>query len=149
MKECIFCSIANSVNNKTTFWENSEFCAILDLFPNTKGQSLVIPKVHYSSNVFNLEQDMYLKLMSASKEAAEILQNKLPVKRVAMVCEGMGVDHAHVKLYPMHGLESEFQEMLGSHQVYFEKYTGQITTLMGPEANIEELEKLSLQLKLK
>jgi hypothetical protein len=85
--------------------------------------------------------------MSASKKVVDILVNKLPVKRVAMVCEGMGINHAHVKLYPMHGLENEFQEMLGNHIVYYEKYVGEISTLMGPKADIEELGKIAGTLK--
>jgi diadenosine tetraphosphate (Ap4A) HIT family hydrolase len=147
MQNCIFCEIANEKDYSTKFWEDDEFFAILDLYPNTKGQTLVIPKQHFDSNVFNLEEEFYLRLMSASKKVADILVNKLPVKRVAMVCEGMGINHAHVKLYPMHGLEDEFKEMLGSHRVYFEKYTGEISTLMGPMADIRILEKLTNELK--
>jgi diadenosine tetraphosphate (Ap4A) HIT family hydrolase len=115
MQPCIFCQKANTKNNPAKFWEDEEFYAILDLYPNTKGQTLVIPKQHYDSNIFKLEDELYLRLMFASKKVANILGYKLAVKRVAMVCEGMGINHAHVKLYPMHGLENEFQEMLGSH----------------------------------
>ena len=147
MNYCIFCQISSTKNNPTKFWEDDEFFAILDLYPNTKGQTLVIPKPHYDSNIFKLEDEHYLKLMSASKKVADILVNKLPVKRVAMVCEGMGINHAHIKLYPMHGLENEFQEMLGSHEVYYEKYVGEISTLMGPKADIEELKILAKNLK--
>jgi diadenosine tetraphosphate (Ap4A) HIT family hydrolase len=147
MKNCIFCDIAIEKEYATKFWENDKFFAILDLYPNTQGQSLVIPKRHFDSNVFELEEEFYLKLMSASKIVATILVNKLPVKRVAMVCEGMGINHVHVKLYPMHGLKDEFEAMLGSHLVYYEKYVGEISTLMGPKVEIETLEKMASILK--
>jgi histidine triad (HIT) family protein len=147
MQPCIFCEIVTAKNTPTKFWEDAEFFAILDLYPNTKGQSLVIPKKHFDSNIFKLEEGLYLRLMSASKIVADILVNKLPVKRVAMVCEGMGINHAHVKLYPMHGLGNKFREMLGNHIVYYEKYVGEISTLMGPKADINELEKLTGILK--
>lgn len=143
MQNCIFCNIAKDNEQATRFWENEKFFAILDLFPNTKGQALVIPKEHFDSNIFKMDNDYYLEFMSATKEVVKILEDKLDVKRVAMVIEGMGVNHAHVKLYPMHGLEEDFVEMLGSHQVYFEKYTGQITTLMGPKADEKNLEELA------
>ena len=59
----------------------------------------------------------------------------------------MSVNHAHVKLYPMHGLAESFTEMWGDHSVYFEKYTGYITTLVGPEASDEDLTALAARLR--
>jgi len=83
----------------------------------------------------------------AAKKVALILENVLPVKRVALVCEGMGINHAHVKLYPLHGLNDEFIAMHGTHRVYFEKYDGHLSTLLGPEASEKDLIDLATQLK--
>jgi diadenosine tetraphosphate (Ap4A) HIT family hydrolase len=52
MTDCIFCAIAEGKSPAFKIWENDEFMAFLDLFPNTKGQSLVIPKKHYESDLF-------------------------------------------------------------------------------------------------
>jgi histidine triad (HIT) family protein len=147
MKDCTFCKIISKGNNSSLFWEDDDFVAILDKYPNTKGQSLVLPKKHYDSNILKLADPVYSELMLASKKVAKILEDNLHVKRVALVCEGMGINHAHVKLYPLHGLESEFVEMLGTHQVYYEKYNGHITTLLGPEASQDVLTTLATKLK--
>ena len=47
MSDCIFCKIAKGEIPSVKIWEDDEFFAILDLFPNTKGMTLVIPKSHF------------------------------------------------------------------------------------------------------
>ena len=61
------------------------------------------------------------------------------ITRVAMVMEGMGINHAHIKLYPLHGVTEKFKEMWASEKVFFEKYEGYISTQLGPKAEMQEL----------
>jgi hypothetical protein len=53
--------------------------------------------------------------------------------------EGMGVNHAHIKLYPLHGLGDEFEAITVDEKRYTEKYEGYLSTLMGPKAEHEDL----------
>jgi hypothetical protein len=69
------------------------------------------------------------------------------VKRVAMVMEGMGVNHAHIKLYPLYGIEEKFKEIWAKDKVFFEKYEGYISTQLGPQADISALKKLAEEIK--
>ena len=87
--------------------------------------------------------------MLASKKVAKILEEALEVKRVAIVMEGMGVNHAHIKLYPMYGLNKEFEEMWAKEKVFFNNYPGYITTQLGPQLKIEDLKKLAEEIKEK
>lgn len=141
--DCIFCKIANKEIDSAKIWEDDEFFSILDLNPNTTGMSLVLPKKHYDSYVFLMPDDIYQKFMLVSKKIAKMLEKALEVKRVAMVMEGMGVNHAHIKLYPMHGLEKEFKEMIAKNKIFFNDYPGYITTQLGPHQDIKELNKLA------
>jgi hypothetical protein len=76
-----------------------------------------------------------------SKKVAKILEKGLKVKRVAMVFEGQGVDHIHTKLYPMHKInDKKFGELSGG--VYFEKYPGYITTLVGHPIDQKNKDKI-------
>ena len=145
--DCVFCKIAKGEIDSAKIWEDSEFFSILDLNPNTKGMVLILTKNHYDSYAFLMPDDIYQKFMLASKKVAKILEKALKVKRVAMVMEGMGINHAHIKLYPMHGLEKEFKEMLAKDKVFFNDYPGYITTQLGPHINIEELKKLAQEIK--
>jgi len=145
--DCIFCKIAKGEIDSAKIWEDDEFFSILDLNPNTKGMALVLTKNHYDSYAFLMPDDIYQRFMLASKKVAKILEKALKVERVAMVIEGMGVNHAHIKLYPMHGLEKEFKEMVAKDKIFFNDYQGYITTQLGPPMNIEELKKLALQIR--
>ena len=65
-----------------------------------------------------------------------------------MVAEGMGVNHVHIKLYPLYGIEKEFKEIWAKEKVFFENYQGYISTQLGPQANLEELKKIAEDIKL-
>ncbi|MDD4050007.1 MAG: HIT family protein [Candidatus ainarchaeum sp.] len=140
MKECVFCKIADKKLQASIIYEDKDFIAILDGHPNTEGQTLVLTKKHYSSYVFNLSDKVYTELLLVSKKVAKILEKGLKVKKIAMVFEGQGVDHIHTKLYPMHKInDKKFGELSGG--VYFEKYPGYITTLVGPAIDQKSREK--------
>ncbi len=145
--DCVFCKIVNGDIDCARFWEDDEFLAILDVNPNTEGMTLVIPKKHYESYVFDIPEDTYRKLMIASRRVGKILEKGLIVKRVAMVMEGLGVNHAHIKLYPLHGLLDRFKEMWAKDKVFFEKYVGYLSTQLGPQADISELKKLAEKIR--
>lgn len=143
---CIFCKIVKGEIPCHKVYEDNEFLAFLDLYPNTRGMTLVIPKKHYSSDVFYMPKNDYIEFMLISQKIATLLENKLGVKRVAMVMEGMGIDHAHIKLYPLHGLKDKFVETWAEKKVFFKKYEGYITTLIGERASDKELAELSRQI---
>lgn len=144
--DCIFCKIANGEIDSAKVWEDDNFLAILDVNPNTKGMTLVLPKNHFDSDAFLMPDKDYQELMLASKKVVEVLKNGLRVNRVAMVTEGMGVNHVHVKLYPLHGVEKDFKEIWAKEKLFFEKYQGYISTQLGPQANVEELKRLAKEI---
>ncbi len=143
MEDCIFCKIIKGEIESAKIWEDKEFLAILGNQPNTEGMTLILTKKHYDSYLFDMPEELYLKLMSASKKVAKILEKGLGVKRVAMVMEGMGINHAHVKLYPLHGLKDKFERKFGEEEVFFKEYPGYVTTLEGPKWDIKERRKLA------
>jgi diadenosine tetraphosphate (Ap4A) HIT family hydrolase len=145
--ECIFCKIVKGEIPCHKIYEDEEFLAFLDIFPNTKGMVIVITKRHYPSYVFEMPEEIYKKLLTTTKKIAKTLDKVLKVQRTAMIMEGMGVDHAHIKLYPLHGLDSKFKEMWASEKIFFEKYEGFITTQQGPRADDKELEQLAKKIK--
>jgi len=146
MENCIFCKIVKGEIKSAKIWEDGKFLAILDAYPNTKGMTLALTKEHYDSYAFDMPDKIYAEFMSAAKNVAKILEKGLAVIRVAMVMEGMGVNHAHIKLYPLYGIAEKFEEMLGKDKVYFEKYAGYLSTQLGPQADLEELKKLAEQI---
>jgi len=148
MKDCIFCKIVNGEIPFVKIWEDKDYIAILDVKPNTKGMSLVISKKHFDSDIFDLSDDELKKIIISSKKVSQLLKKGLNVKRVSIVCEGMGINHLHVKLYPLHGLKNKFEEIYGGEIKYFKEYQGYITTEVGPKKSFEELNKIAEEIKI-
>jgi diadenosine tetraphosphate (Ap4A) HIT family hydrolase len=149
MDNCIFCKIGRGEFDSAKIWEDEEFFSILDLNPNTKGMALVLTKKHYDSYAFSMPDDIYQRFALAAKKVGEKLQKALDARRVALVMEGMGVNHAHIKLYPMHGLDKDFKELLAKDKMFFKEYPGYVTTVLGPRIDIKELKKLAEEIRNK
>ena len=150
MKNCIFCKIIKGEILAYFIWQDKEFVAFLDKFPVVKGQTLVISKKHHPSDISEMSESIYKKMMIAAKKVIKILKKKLPVERVALVIEGMDVNHAHIKLYPLYtqGKPGSVRELAeAKKRVYFKRYEGYVTTQLGPEASDKNLKRLAGKIK--
>lgn len=100
MSASIFTKIINHEIPAHFIYEDEHCVAILDRFPATKGQSLVIPKkeVDYA---FDLDDDTYLHLFKTAKKIAKASDAALNASRTCLVVEGFDVPHVHIKIYPM------------------------------------------------
>src|SRR3989344_4400908 len=130
MLECIFCKIVKGEMPCHKIWENEKHLAFLTIFPNTEGFSVVVTKEHYPSYAFDLSDDILAELTLAAKKVAKLIDEKLDdVGRTGMIFEGFGVDHAHAKLFPMHGTKSgEWKERASKVDKYFDTYEGYISS---------------------
>lgn len=141
MSECVFCKIVEGSVPCAKVWEDEQFLAFLDIRPTMEGMTLVIPKTHRQSYLFNESDDIISGIFAASRHVAKMLEKAFKVGRVAAVAEGAGVNHLHIKLYPMHGYAQGFTETFSKGLKYFEHYEGYISTQMGPEKTPEELQR--------
>ncbi len=143
--DCLFCKIVAGEIPSTKIFENPDFIAILDLYPNTKGQTVIIPKKHVSSDMLDLNNEdfTYAHLgLDTAKIVAKILKDKLKPSRVALVTEGVFVDHLHLKLFPLYNTE-QHSTGIDSQHVFFESFPGYVTTQGGKMWSREELENLA------
>ena len=73
------------------------------------------------------------------------------VGRVGVIMEGTGIDHAHIKLVPMHGTghmkRGEWKQYLSGQEQWFEKYEGWISSGGGPKADPATLAALARDLR--
>lgn len=145
--DCVFCKIVSGEFDSARVWEDENFLAFLDLNPNVKGMTLVIPKKHHDSYAFEMPDEAYLQLLLTAKKVARMLDEKLGVQRTAMVMEGLGVNHTHIKLYPLTGLDKKFEERLSQDRVFYEDYPGYIDTKLGPKADLADLKKLAEEIR--
>lgn len=117
--------------------------ALLTPFPNTPGFTVLATREHLPSYIPSLPEERFLELMSTARTLALTLDEQLGTKRTGIVMEGMGIDHAHVKLIPMHGIpDGEWKPVLSKQEVYSERYQGYLTTHDGPRMSDAELDKI-------
>jgi diadenosine tetraphosphate (Ap4A) HIT family hydrolase len=150
MNDCIFCEIVAGKSPCHKVWEDEEYLAFLSIFPNTDGFTVVIPKKHYSSYIFDAPDDVIKNLMVVTKKVAKLLDQKLEdVGRTALMFEGFGVDHLHAKLFPMHGTkEKEWRMILSpSNSKYFDKYEGYISSQDGERADDKKLSEIAKKIR--
>jgi histidine triad (HIT) family protein len=79
--------------------EDDNFIAFLDINPNAKGHTLVVPKKE-ENKIFDLSKDDYSALMDFSYRVAKALEKTVACKRIGMSVIGLEVPHVHVHLVP-------------------------------------------------
>lgn len=84
--------------------ENNQFYAFLDINPNAKGHTLVVPKREVNK-LFELDSKEYSDLMAYARKIAIALEKAIPCKRIGMAVIGLEVPHAHVHLIPLQAME--------------------------------------------
>ncbi|QXP66529.1 HIT family protein [Polaribacter sp. AHE13PA] len=84
--------------------EDDNYIAFLDINPNAKGHTLVVPKKE-ENKLFDLSKEDYLSLMDFSYRVAEALEKAVSCKRVCMSVIGLEVPHVHVHLVPTNAME--------------------------------------------
>lgn len=83
--------------------ENDKYIAFLDIFPLTKGHTLVIPKKEVDY-IFDLDTETYLGLMEFSKTVGAAIKKAIPCNRISISVIGLEVPHAHVHLIPINSM---------------------------------------------
>jgi diadenosine tetraphosphate (Ap4A) HIT family hydrolase len=150
--KCVFCEIVKGKIPASIFWENKTHMAFLAIDPNTEGFSVIIPKKHFESNPLEIPDKTLGELVIVSKKVAKILENFYKdVGRVGIIIEGLGINHAHIKLIPMHGTKKlkngGWQQFLSKHDAWFPSYEGYLSSAGGPLADFGELKILANKIK--
>ena len=84
--------------------EDENYYAFLDINPNAKGHTLVIPKKEVNK-IFDLDKETYLGLMDFSYRVAKALEKSISCERVGMSVIGLEVPHVHVHLIPINFMD--------------------------------------------
>jgi len=97
MTECVFCKIVAGEIPSYKIYEDTKYLVLLDVFPKTTAQMLVIPKEHieWVWDVPNLG-DYYEVTGKVARHIREIDEGQ-PVRQMVY---GFQVPHAHIQLRP-------------------------------------------------
>ncbi|MCD8401065.1 HIT family protein [Tenacibaculum finnmarkense] len=108
--------------------ENDNFIAFLDINPNAKGHTLVVPKKE-ENKIFDLSKQEYTELMDFSYRVAKAIEKAVPCKRVGMSVIGLEVPHVHVHLIPLNAMaDIQFKEKVKLSEEEFLALTENISS---------------------
>ncbi len=107
--------------------ENEHYFAFLDINPNAKGHTLVVPKKEVNK-IFDLDQETYAGLMEFSRKLAIAIEKTIPCLRVGMAVIGLEVPHVHVHLIPLNSMgDMSFKEKVSMKKEDFEAVAREIS----------------------
>ena len=95
----IFTKIINGEIPSYKIYEDEKTYAFLDINPEAKGHTLVVPKVEVDK-IYDLEDDDWNALWASVKKIAKHME-EVTGRRVVMKVVGTDVPHAHVHLTPL------------------------------------------------
>jgi histidine triad (HIT) family protein len=99
MTDTIFTKIVKGELSSYKVYEDNATLAFLNIHPVQPGHTLVIPKAEVAF-LWDLDDELYIKVMSTAKKAADRLKQVLEVPYIGMKVEGLDVPHAHIHLIP-------------------------------------------------
>jgi histidine triad (HIT) family protein len=99
MQDSLFTKIIKGEIPSFKIYEDSYVVAFLDIHPISLGHTLIVPKTQVEF-LWDLNDEHYAAVMSATKKMALHLRTTLGVPYVGEQVIGVDVPHAHVHLIP-------------------------------------------------
>lgn len=94
----IFTKIINAEIPCYKIYEDDKTFAFLDINPETKGHTLVVPKLEVDK-IYELPDEDYQALMATAKKLSQNMEKQLGQRTLWKVI-GTDVPHAHIHLLP-------------------------------------------------
>ena len=101
MEKCIFCEILEGKIPSFKVAEDERCIAILDKYPRIRGQVLVISKKHQPPGFSQMGEQVAVDLVSLAKNISGKICQALDLSEVTFAIEGLDVEHAHGKIFPV------------------------------------------------
>jgi len=111
--KCIFCKIIEKSIPSKILFENDKNLAFLDIFPVSKGHTIVIPKNHYK-NLEEIPNNALSELFEIVKKVSILIHKKLKVDGYNILqnnfrAAGQVVNHYHVHIIPRWNEDGKFK----------------------------------------
>lgn len=104
MSDCIFCKIISKKIPCHKIYEDDYVLAFLDIFPHTKGHTVVVPKKHYSK-LSELSQEESINFFIGLNKSIDRIQEVLKPEGMNIgtndgATAGQVVPHIHWHIFP-------------------------------------------------
>ena len=118
--KCIFCKIIEKSIPSKIIFENDKNLAFLDIFPVSKGHTIVIPKNHYK-NLEEIPNNELSELFEIVKRVSILIHKKLKIDGYNILqnnfrAAGQVVNHFHVHIIPRTNEDEKFKLFIPKKQ---------------------------------
>ena len=129
MESCIFCEIVKGSMDAAKVYEDNDILVFLDIYPESRGHCLVIPKRHVK-NIYEISEANLEKVAIMGKKVAEKLKKTFDadgilLKQANSKAAGQVIFHYHLHVIPKYNQDG-----------------------IVAKPDMEELKKLAEQLKI-
>ncbi len=95
--DCIFCKIVQGEIPSYKVYEDELFLGFLDIFPLSKGNTLLVPKKHYR---WVNDVPEFGEYWEAARKISQSMEKKLGATSISYLTFGEEVPHAHIRIIP-------------------------------------------------
>ena len=134
VEDCIFCQIIEKKIPSHILFENDITLAFLDIFPVSKGHTIVIPKNHYN-NLEDIPVAELTELFRIVKEISGLIKKKLKIDGYNILqnnfrAAGQVINHFHVHIIPRSKEDGKFRLIIPREQSKEEELKQLLETIM-------------------
>lgn len=135
-------------NYSNVISETDDLVAYLNPKPWTPGSAILARKTHSgASSIFHLAQPDFVAMMEGARAVSSLLCERLGVQRCALVFNPTPGEPAHIRILPLHGLESKWQPHLATEEEFHAYDPGYCTSRSGPRWEEGELAEVQARIR--
>jgi histidine triad (HIT) family protein len=98
--EDVFCRIIKGEEKSYTVYSDNNVIAIMDIYPMSRGQTLVIPKKHFVY-FYEMPDELIYSFYKAVNMVGRAMIKAFNPKAIALIARGLRVPHYHLILIPV------------------------------------------------
>ena len=98
--EDVFCRIVKGEEKSFAAYSDDKLMVIMDIFPMSKGQALIIPKKHFVF-FYEMPKDLIQHFYHIANITGKAMMRAFNPKAIAMLARGLRVPHYHLILMPV------------------------------------------------
>lgn len=102
--DCLFCKIASGEADSKTIYEDEIVKVFLDIYPDSDGHMLIIPKKHIL-DLNDMDDETWVHIKKVAKEMRALIEEKLHADGVTLIQNNGDVQyvkHFHLHLKPFY-----------------------------------------------
>ena len=113
---CLFCQIISEKIPSKRIYADEICIGILDIFPVSKGHSLIIPRIHYNT-IEDIPENVLKHLIIVVKKLGKKIHNSLEIDGYNILqnnfaAAGQVINHFHIHIIPRLKNDSKFRLMI-------------------------------------